>query len=265
MSTASSPRAEPWRRYVSSDGKDGADGDVSPGAVKLGELTAMKIEEQIAARGWPLGEVIGSEADLLSEYGVSRSVLREAIRLLEHHGVATMRRGPGGGLVTRHPDPAGAVRPVQLFLEFAHVSPRQLIQVRIALETLAVRQATENLTEKGAEQLRHCVSSEKELMDEDDFDLAIHDLHIVIADLSGNPALRLFIDVLTRLTHTDTPGIPLYVPGSRARAPKSAVDEVHRSHVAIAEAIITGDSALASRRMIKHLEATRAYLNDVDR
>ena len=79
------------------------------GAVKLGEITAMKIEAQIAARGWTQGEVLGSESELLDEYGVSRAVLREAIRLLEHHGVATMRRGPGGGLIVRHPEPASAV------------------------------------------------------------------------------------------------------------------------------------------------------------
>lgn len=219
----------------------------------------MRIEERIASKGWPVGEVMGSEGDLIDEYGVSRAVLREAIRLLEHHGVASMRRGPGGGLVTQHPDPSSAVRPVQLYLEFARVDPRELVDVRIVLETLAVRQATESLTEEGVDQLRHCVEHERS-DDSEDFDITIHDLHIVIAELSGNPALRLFIDVLTRLTHDESGGLGLYVPGSKARRPARVLDEVQRSHVAIAEAIIAGDSALASRRMIKHLNATGEYL-----
>jgi hypothetical protein len=37
------------------------------------------------------------------EHLVSRSVLREAVRLLKYHAVATMRRGPGGGLVVAQP------------------------------------------------------------------------------------------------------------------------------------------------------------------
>ena len=47
--------------------------------MKLAEQTAAKIELSIVEQGWPLGMVIGSEADLLAEYGVSRAVLREAV------------------------------------------------------------------------------------------------------------------------------------------------------------------------------------------
>src|SRR5262244_355406 len=72
---------------------------------KLAEQTSEKIEMKILEMDWPVGKVIGSEADLLAEYDVSRAALREAIRLLEHHNVAYMRRGPGGGLVVAEPDP----------------------------------------------------------------------------------------------------------------------------------------------------------------
>src|SRR5438067_13885634 len=65
---------------------------------KLGVVVARQIEAEILDRGFPVGEVVGSEAGLIERYGVSRAVLREAIRLLEHRNVAAMRRGPGGGL-----------------------------------------------------------------------------------------------------------------------------------------------------------------------
>jgi DNA-binding FadR family transcriptional regulator len=70
---------------------------------KLAALTARRIEDEIIARRWPIGEVIGSEADLMARYEVSRAVLREAVRLVEHHGAARMRRGPSGGLVVQAP------------------------------------------------------------------------------------------------------------------------------------------------------------------
>ena len=66
-------------------------------APKLATVVARSIENQVVALGWPVGEVLGSEAELLERFGVSRAVLREAVRIVEHTGAARMRRGPGGG------------------------------------------------------------------------------------------------------------------------------------------------------------------------
>ena len=66
---------------------------------KLAEVLAADIADDIAASGWQVGSVFGTETALLERYRVSRAALREAVRLLEYHEVAHMRRGPGGGLV----------------------------------------------------------------------------------------------------------------------------------------------------------------------
>ena len=42
--------------------------------------------------------MLGAEAELRERYGVSRAVLREAVRILEYHGAVTTKRGPGGGV-----------------------------------------------------------------------------------------------------------------------------------------------------------------------
>ena len=49
---------------------------------------------------------------------MSRSVLREAVRLVEHHQVARMRRGPNGGLLICEPDAGPATRAVVIYLEY---------------------------------------------------------------------------------------------------------------------------------------------------
>ncbi|MGV7767469.1 GntR family transcriptional regulator, partial [Mycobacterium kansasii] len=54
-------------------------------ADKRAAKIARRIEEDIVRRGWAVGESLGSEAALQQRYGVSRSVLREAVRLVEHH------------------------------------------------------------------------------------------------------------------------------------------------------------------------------------
>ena len=49
----------------------------------------------------PVGEPLGARAR--SATGVSWAVLREAVRLLEHRSIASVRRGPGGGLFVSEP------------------------------------------------------------------------------------------------------------------------------------------------------------------
>jgi len=45
-------------------------------------------------------------------------VLREAVRLLEYHSVAQMRRGPGGGLVVTKPHAQASIDTIALYLQF---------------------------------------------------------------------------------------------------------------------------------------------------
>lgn len=226
--------------------------------LKLAELTAMKIEKAIADAGWPEGQLLGTEPELQDTYQVSRAVLREAIRLLEHHGVAEMRRGGSGGLVVTPPSPAAALRPTELYLQWAGVTPAQLLDARVPLELAAIRLTTDRLTDVDVERLRACVAAEENFTEE--FDQSIHDLHLVLGDMSGNPVLRLFIETLTTLAHEPSGLGEFYIPGQTASRPRPIVDEVHRSHVAIADAVIAGDAALASRRMIKHLEAMTQHI-----
>src|SRR4051812_32028391 len=72
-------------------------------APKLASVVAQRIEDDIVASGWPEGQVLGSETDLLERFGVSRAVVREAVRIIEHTGAARMRRGPGGGSSSADP------------------------------------------------------------------------------------------------------------------------------------------------------------------
>ena len=234
---------------------------VSGNHKKLAELTCEKIEMKIIEMDWPVGTVIGSEADLLAEYGVSRAALREAIRLLEHHRVAHMRRGPGGGLVVAEPDPDAMAHAAAVYLRYRDVNPADLFEARTALELAAVRGAAKRLDEKGVVKLRAALEHESEFLGGES-DATIHDFHVVVAELSGNPALHLFINVLTQLSAVSFLGTAAMFDKRAARSVSSSreVEEVHRVHDGIAEAIIAGDVALAQHRTMRHLDALAAAL-----
>jgi DNA-binding FadR family transcriptional regulator len=223
---------------------------------KLAELTSEKIELRIIEMGWPVGKVIGSESELLAEYGVSRAALREAVRLLEHHSVANMRRGPGGGLVVAEPDPDAMAHAAALYLRYRKVNAPDLFAARMALELAAVRRAAEHIDEAGIVKLREALEHESTFLGGES-DATIHDFHIVVAELSGNPALHLFINVLTQLSAARFLGTEALFDKRAVRSVSSSkqVEEVHRVHGAIAEAIIAGDAALAQHRTLRHLNA----------
>ncbi|WP_433190048.1 FadR/GntR family transcriptional regulator [Actinoallomurus sp. CA-150999] len=226
---------------------------------KLAELTCEKIEMRIIEMDWPVGKVIGSEAELLAEYGVSRAAFREAIRLLEHHNVAYMRRGPGGGLVVAEPDPDAMAHAAAVYLRYRKVNPPDLFEARTALELAAVRSAAENIDEAGIVKLRGALAHESEFLGGES-DATIHDFHVVVAELSGNPALHLFVNVLTQLSAARFLGTTAMYDKQAARSVSSAkeVEEVHHAHEVIAEAIVAGDTSLAQHRMLKHLNALAA-------
>ena len=65
-----------------------------PSPDKLAAIVAARIQRDVIGLGWPVGHVLGVESELLTRYNVSRAVFREAIRLLEHMGVAATEGPP---------------------------------------------------------------------------------------------------------------------------------------------------------------------------
>jgi DNA-binding FadR family transcriptional regulator len=220
---------------------------------KLAEQVADRIEAEVKSLGWPVGMVLGSEPELVLRYGISRSTFREAVRLLEHHNVAVMRRGPGGGLVVVEPDASAVIDAVAVYLEYRHVNTTALFETRRALELTAVELTTKKLTEEGAMRLRDMIADEAHVLAGGTVERAEmhpYDVHVAIAELSGDPTLHLFIDVVCRLAP------------DRLRPPdryRAAAEELHHAHEAIVESIISGDLALARHRLARHLEAVEGY------
>jgi DNA-binding FadR family transcriptional regulator len=220
---------------------------------KLAEQIADRIEAEVKALGWPVGLNLGSEPELVERYGASRSSFREAVRLLEHHNVAVMRKGPGGGLVVVAPDARAVIDAVALYLEYRNVETAALFETRKALELTAMELATKRLTEEGAMRLRRLIEDEAHVLaggTVERSEMHPYDLHVAIGELSGDPTLHLFIDVVCRLAP------------DRLRPPdryREAANDLHHAHGAIVESMISGDPALARHRLARHLEAVESF------
>lgn len=71
---------------------------------KLACRIAVALEEKFIAAAWPSGQLFGSEQMLCRQFGVSRRIMREAVRVLELRGTARLRRGVHPGLEIAAPD-----------------------------------------------------------------------------------------------------------------------------------------------------------------
>lgn len=223
-------------------------------AAKLASILARDIEADIVRRGWAVGESLGSEQALQQRFGVSRSVLREAVRLVEHHQVARMRRGPNGGLYICEPDAGPATRAVVIYLEYLGTTLGDLLNARLVLEPLAASLAAERIDEAGIARLRAVLQAEEQW--KPGLPAPRDEFHMALAEQSKNPVLQLFINVLMRLTTS-------YALASRtdsATEAIEAVDHLHAHHSAIVAAVTAGDSARAKTLSERHVEAVTGWL-----
>ena len=226
---------------------------------KRASKIARQIEADIVRRGWTIGESLGSEHALQQRYEVSRSVLREAVRLVEHHQVARMRRGPNGGLLICEPDAGPATRAVVIYLEYLGTTLDDLLNARLVLEPLAASLAAERIDEAGIDRLRAVLRAEEQW--KPGMPVPRDEFHMALAQQSKNPVLELFIDVLMRLTAR-------YALKSRADSAGEAVeavDQMHNDHSEIVAAVTAGDSARAKTLSERHVEAVTAWLQEHQR
>lgn len=222
---------------------------------KLAEVLAATIREDIVAGGWPVGSVLGSEVQLLERYRVSRSVLREAVRLLEYHTVAQMRRGPGGGLVVSKPQAQASIDTIALYLQYRKPSRENLRVVREAIEIDNVAKIIRRRAESGVQTFldRYRLAHNEIAGDLRKAAAAESSFHTGLAELAGNAVLELFLRILIELLRRHSASPAQQIPSL------ADVAEIKRAHERIVEAIIDGDDSLARYRTRRHLDAVASW------
>ncbi|HSV47729.1 MAG TPA: FCD domain-containing protein [Ramlibacter sp.] len=225
-----------------------------PDPMRRADSLADEILVDIQQQGWPTGRPLGSQAELMRKHGVSRSVLRQAIRLLEHQGVARTLRGVGGGLVVDQPNTDAAARAVSVSLEYEGIRAADIIHTRRVLELSALALTIEGLDDAGETRLLALIEQERHWdgsATKDD----LQRLHLTLAELSGDPALRLFIAIVLRLTEAHTRHSKLPKPERDA-----LVARITRLHRDIALAVVRRDGSRAASKLSRYLDGLSDWM-----
>ena len=173
-------------------------------------------------------------------YRVSRSVLREAVRLLEYHAVARTRRGPGGGLVVAEPQAQASVDTIALYLQYRQPGGEDLRLVRDAIEIDNVAKVVKR---RHAPDVRAFLDTHRWVIGEADDDprkagMEEFLFHTGLAQLAGNAVLELFLRILVELFRRHWASTAQPIPSH------SDLADVQRAHLRIIEAIARATTVL---------------------
>jgi len=221
--------------------------------MKSGERLAHVIEETILEQRLPAGANLGSESELVARYGVSRPVFREAVRLVEHEGLAVMRKGPSGGLTVAEPDHVAVTHGAAVWLRRNEATLDELFATREIIEPACALRAAERSDPEARVRLMALLAEQGRLASTGEFEAyncCVLEFHQLIAELSGNKVAWLFMQALSELTIAFA-GAPSYSA--------EELDETDNAHRLIADAVISGDGPLASHRMLVHMRASRQF------
>jgi len=116
--------------------------------LSLADATAAQLEARIAAGEWPVGARLPTETELMTQLGIGRSTVREAVRTLARVGLVQVRQGDGTYVIGRPADN----EPLRLRCQRAQL--HEIYDVREALDLQAARLAAERRSEEDLVALR---------------------------------------------------------------------------------------------------------------
>ncbi|MER7006998.1 FadR/GntR family transcriptional regulator [Dactylosporangium sp. NPDC000555] len=213
------------------------------------QVLAERIRDDIMSGQLRPGERLPAEPQLCEQSGLSRSTVREALRLLSSQHLIVTMRGVNGGSFVAEPDAHvlgdSLSDGVGLLLASGAVTGENFLEIRRMLEVPAAGLAASR------RKPHHLADLERAMFDPDFDDLerrieAHSAFHLAVAAATGNPLLSLVVR-------------PLYNMSDRyavEAAPPPFWWAVDRDHRALLAAIRDGDAALA-------MELARAHIDNI--
>ncbi len=204
------------------------------------------IEEHIIGGRLAVGTRLPPEREFSEHLGVSRPVVREAVRILTTRGLLETRHGIG--TTVRAISRAEVVKPLRLFLRTRgeEISIEHLHQVRSILEVENAALAAEQGTEEDVQDLtRICREMEAAAHDAAQFAVTDSEFHRRLSQTTHNPLMILLLDSI----HDMMAEVRALV-GSQ----QGLFERVMPTHIRVLEAVAAHDKTGAREGMREHLE-----------
>jgi DNA-binding FadR family transcriptional regulator len=229
------------------------DGNSTWRPVRFAAVVVEEIAQQIISGVLVVDDVLPTEPVLCERFGFSRTVIREALKLLEERGLVRVEQGRGTSVQPRHA--WNLLDPTVLRIALAHDRDMtlldDLVRVRRVLEREMACAAASRLSDDELTALAENLEQMEASFDDYErfraFDLAFH---AIIMKASGNEVGL----TIVRVIHRHGGVTPLLSSG----ASQGALAETAQEHRGILEALVAGDGELAGERIAVHIDQAYA-------
>jgi GntR family transcriptional repressor for pyruvate dehydrogenase complex len=227
------------------------------------QQVADELRVQIVAGGFAAGRKLPNQEELCAMFGVSRSTVREGLRVLESEHLVETIRGTRGGTFVVAPDPQQMVETltsaVGRLTTSSALSLENLLEARLLVEAPAARLAAQRADRAAIEAVR-AAAAPQPTPDGGPPTLQHHidslqhhtDFHLAVLVASGNLMFLVMEQpIIEVMRHRP----------ERANFTEATRRSIGEHHVGIAEAIAAHDGERAESLMAEHLAELRdAYL-----
>ncbi|MFU2315765.1 transcriptional regulator ExuR [Rahnella sp. PCH160] len=218
---------------------------------RLYQQLAATLKERIETGVYPVGEKLPAERLISDEMDVSRTVVREAIIMLEVEGYVEVRKGSGIHVMSnqqRHlvvPDNG---------IEFGTAGPFELLQARQLIESNIAEFAATQVTKQDIMRL---MEIQEHARQEDRFRDSEWDLkfHVQVAQATQNTALSTIVEKMwSQRLHNP------YWRKLHEHIDEKSIESWCEDHDLILKALIRRDPHASKLAMWQHLENTKQML-----
>jgi len=229
---------------------------------KTGEAVAALLRQRIVRGELPVGTKLPTEEELTERFGIARTTLREALRILESQGLIHIKRGRGGGGTVTMPDLARLSEAFAGALQMRATSFSDLDSARRLIEPelaawLAAAHDDEDLALLAAAAEDADVAAQDN--DPSAFALAASRFHTLLLERGRNTTLSLFSQLLNQLVEHR------YLLGAH-KASQPLLRRAARSYAKLLTLIAAGDADAArthwQQQMTYMIESTPDQLID---
>ena len=227
---------------------------------RLSDEVASRVRALIDEQNLEPGMKLPAERQLAMQLGVSRNSLREALAKLVSEGVLLSRRGGGTFVRWQHEawSEQNIVQPLKSLMADDPDYSFDILEARHAIEASTAWHAAMRATTADKEKIRLCF----EATQSEDPDLASQAdvrFHLAIAEASHNVVLlqtmRGFFDVLQSSVKQSRQRMYLVPP---------VFSQLTAQHLAVLDAIVTGDADGARKAMMAHLSFVHTTIKRFD-
>lgn len=211
---------------------------------KAAHLVGQQIRDAIIAARIRTGDRLPPERELIEQFGYSRAVIREALRMLEQEGLITLQAGRNGGAKVVWPGTDRLAAQLDVLLRLQDTTFEDLFTGRQILELVIVDLACMNATPADIANLRANVEATAKQSADQAAGRAYNSIfHRVMSEATHNNLVAVVGRMVQDLVHSV----------AIDRAPTDVLAAAH-AHSRIIDAIEARDREAAARRMLRHLK-----------